>query len=236
VFEQYDYSTQNLNKGLTNEFARNAEVGLKGATQNWYVEVNAYDQQVIGAIVPSATLYNGYYATYINAGKLVQRGMEYTFKGTVTAQRFKWEFWSSGSWNNYSLLQASGNGRMPGMPLAQSNQGIKITYQYNFSVNLINQWTDKTPLNAAQTEWAPARNVMNVDFSYSHHFIRRTEGGDFMVMTIKQIGSVDFHVGINNVLNTTYTTFYQINGAGGKYFNPMPGRNVYSGITLRIFL
>jgi outer membrane receptor protein involved in Fe transport len=79
---------------------------------------------------------------------------------------------------------------------------------------------------------------LNSEFSYGHTFIKRDEvAGDYdLVQRIRSVGSVNVNVGANNVLNTTYTTFYQLNGSFGKFFNPMARRNFYSGITLRFFL
>lgn len=238
VFEQYDYSKQYLNENLRNEFARNVEAGVKGAGKVWFVEMSIYDQQITDAIVPKETLFNGYYATYINAGKLVQRGMEFTGNYTVELEKFRVNSWVSGSFTNYELLDESGSGRMPGMPLAQFNSGINFAGFYGFGWSITNQWTDKAPLNSTQTNWSAARNVMNSEFTYGHSFVKRDEvAGDYDLVTrIRQVGSININVGANNVLNTTYTTFYQLNGSFGNFFNPMARRNFYSGITLRFFL
>jgi outer membrane receptor protein involved in Fe transport len=79
---------------------------------------------------------------------------------------------------------------------------------------------------------------LNSEFTYGHTFIKRDEvAGDYDLVTrIRQVGSINMNVGANNVLNTNYTTFYQLNGVGGRYFNPMARRNFYSGITLRFFM
>jgi iron complex outermembrane receptor protein len=238
IFEQYDYSNQYLNENLKNEFARNVEFGVKGAGKMWFVEMSIYNQQITDAIIPKETLFNGYYATYINAGKLVQRGIEFTGSGTVELERARVYGWVSGSWTNYELLDESGSGRMPGMPLAQCNGGLNFTGFYGFGWSVTNQWTDKAPLNSSQSEWSAARNVLNAEFTYGHTFIKRDEvAGDYDLVTrIRQVGSINMNVGANNVLNTNYTTFYQLNGVGGRFFNPMARRNFYSGITLRFFL
>ena len=238
VFEQYDYANQYLNENLKNEFARNVEFGMKGSGKKWFVEMSVYDQQITDAIVPKETLFNGYYATYINAGKLVQRGIEFAGSGTVELEKASVYAWVSGSWTNYELLDESGSGRMPGMPLAQCNGGLNVTGFYGFGWSVTNQWTDKAPLNSTQTDWSAARNVLNSELTYGHTFIRRDEvAGDYDLVTrIRQLGSININIGANNVLNTNYTTFYQLNGVGGKFFNPMARRNFYSGITLRFFM
>jgi len=238
VFEQYDYANQYLNENLKNEFARNVEFGMKGSGKKWFVEMSVYDQQITDAIVPKETLFNGYYATYINAGKLVQRGIEFAGSGTVELEKASVYAWVSGSWTNYELLDESGSGRMPGMPLAQCNGGVNFKMDKGFGIGVTNQWTDKAPLNSTQTDWSAARNVLNSELTYGHTFIRRDEvAGDYDLVTrIRQLGSININIGANNVLNTNYTTFYQLNGVGGKFFNPMARRNFYSGITLRFFM
>ena len=238
VFEQYDYSNQLLNTNLKNEFARNVEFGLKGAGKLWFAEMSVYDQQITNAIVPNSSLFNGYYATYINAGKLVQQGLEVSGRKTWEFDYFNIETWASGSWTNYQLEAESGSGRMPGMPLAQCNGGVYFKLDKGFGISASNQWTDKAPLNASQTDWSAARNILNSELSYGHTFVKREQvAGDYDLVTrIRNLGSVNLTVGANNLLNTNYTTFYQLNASNGKYFNPMPRRNFYSGITLRFFL
>ena len=238
IQEQYDYETRTWSNFLQNEFARNIELGIKGSSKLWFVELNIYNQQIKNAIAPAKDLVNGYYATYINAGKLVQQGVEFTGSGTVEIERVRLYGWVSGSWTNYELLDESGSGRMPGMPLAQCNGGLNLTGFYGFGWSVTNQWTDKAPLNSNQADWSAARNVLNSELSYGHAFIRRDEvAGDYDLVTrVRSLGSININAGANNVLNTNYTTFYQLNGGGGRFFNPMARRNFYSGITLRIFL
>ena len=238
VFDQYDYSNQYLNTQLKNEFARNVEFGVKGAGKLWYVEMNLYDQQITDAIVTDSILINGYYPRFINAGKLVQQGLEVTARRTWNFERSTLDAWTCGSWTNYQLEGESGTGRMPGMPMAQCNGGVNFKIDKGFGIGATNQWTDKAPLNSNQTEWSAARNVLNSEFTYTHSFIRRDEvAGDYDLVTrVRSLGSININAGVNNVLNTNYTTFYQLNGVGGKFFNPMARRNFYSGITLRFFL
>lgn len=238
LFEQYDYEEQSLNADLKNEFARNVEFGVKGAGKLWFAELSIYNQQIFDAIVPNEELFNGYYPTYANAGKLVQQGLEVTARRTWNFERSTIEAWTSGSWTNYQLKGESGTGRMPGMPMAQCNGGVNFKIDKGFGIGATNQWTDKAPLNSTQTEWSAARNVLNSEFTYTHSFIRRDEvAGDYDLVTrVRSLGSININAGANNVLNTNYTTFYQLNGVGGRFFNPMARRNFYSGITLRIFL
>ena len=240
IQEQYDYETRTWSNFLQNEFARNLELGIKGYGTLWFVEFNIYNQQIKNAIAPAKDLVNGYYATYINAGKLLQQGMEFTGSRTVELERLNLYGWVSGSWTNYELLDESGSGRMPGMPLAQCSGGVNFKIDKGFGIGVTNQWTDKAPLNYTQTDWSAARNVLNSEFTYGHTFVKRDEvAGDYDLVTrIRQVGSININVGANNVLNTTYTTFYQLQLTGNsqKFFNPMPRRNFYSGITLRFFM
>lgn len=238
VFEQYDYGTQTLNSNLKNEFARNVECGLKGAGKLWFAEMSIYNQQIQHAIVPKGVLVNGYYATYINAGKLVQQGMEFSARRAWEFDRISVGAWTSGSWTNYQLRDESGTGRMPGMPLANCNSGVGVNWDKGFGLGVTNQWTDKAPLNSTQSAWSPARNVLNSELTYGHTFVKVDEvAGDYdLIKRMRSLGSIKINVGVNNVLNTNYTTFYQLNGSAGKYFNPMARRNFYSGITLRFFL
>jgi iron complex outermembrane receptor protein len=42
----------------------------------------------------------------------------------------------------------------------------------------------------------------------------------------------DFFMGINNILDTEYTSFVQINAPGARYFNPAAGINLYAGMRI----
>jgi len=42
--------------------------------------------------------------------------------------------------------------------------------------------------------------------------------------------------GVGNALDQTYVSFPALNGFGGRYWNPAPGRNFFGGATLRYLI
>ncbi|MBL7943453.1 MAG: hypothetical protein JNM00_11830, partial [Flavobacteriales bacterium] len=68
-------------------------------------------------------------------------------------------------------------------------------------------WQDRQPLNNLNTDWAPARHVINAALNL-----------DF---TTKRFHTFHFGVGANNLTSTAYTSFFQFNAPGGRYYNPV---------------
>jgi iron complex outermembrane receptor protein len=80
------------------------------------------------------------------------------------------------------------------------------------------QYTDRIPLNDANTEFSDAFWIMNIKLTY-----RWT----------KSKTGVDFFAGVDNLTNRHYSLGDDINAAGGRYYNLAPGRMWYGGAKFR---
>jgi iron complex outermembrane receptor protein len=77
---------------------------------------------------------------------------------------------------------------------------------------------DRVPLNNNNTEWSAAYNLTNVSAFY-----------DWKILPSVQ---VKFYAGINNVLDTKYTSYFSTNATSNKFYNPAPPRNYFGGLSL----
>lgn len=230
--------------GLQPEHGINYEIGVKSApTGKLLLELTAYQFELKQAILPYSkevfveeTQSTEEFTLYTNAGRLIQKGIEFSanynfihaynrffsdvdlyFNGQLTEYTF----------GNYTLDQNNFAGlRIPGMPVSTLNSGVKCTTQNDrISVSIQHNYVDRIPINNSNTVWTGAYHLVNFRIDTTPRLIRKTFKND-------QDGRIKFSFGINNLLNTSYTSFLQTNGFGGRYYNPAPVRNYYAGITL----
>lgn len=230
--------------GLQPEHGINYEVGLKSAPNGkLLLELTAYQFELKQAILPYSkevfveeTQSTEEFTLYTNAGRVMQKGVEFSanynfmnesnrffshvdlyFNGQLTEYTF----------GNYALDQENFAGlRIPGMPISSLNTGVKCTTQEDrVSVSIQHNYVDRIPINNSNTVWTGAYHLVNFRIDTTPRFIRKSFKND-------NKGSLKLSFGINNLLDTSYTSFLQTNGFGGRYFNPAPVRNYYAGITL----
>ncbi|MFN9801384.1 MAG: TonB-dependent receptor, partial [Bacteroidota bacterium] len=83
-------------------------------------------------------------------------------------------------------------------------------------------WNDRMPLNKANTAWMPAWNLLNVR-------------GDFRVFRASSgTWEVIVHGGVNNLLDTQYTSFPNLNDERERFYNPGPPLHIYGGIRVAV--
>jgi iron complex outermembrane receptor protein len=229
VFEMIDQENNRYNLQLRAEQGLSQEIGLKHSIDNIGLSYSCsvYDFRLEDAILPT-TLADGSNAgiqVYENIGNTHQQGAEWSIQWNYSPvfHDIQFRLWHSGTLNRYrfgnygdsdaSLLDNA----IPGVPTAQLSGGIAMkTLHWNFSLN--NYWYDKTPLNNANTVWSNPYHLLNFYADYTRN--------------IGRLWELQFSAGINNVLNTSYTSYYALNAFGSKYFNPAATRNFYTGIRL----
>lgn len=89
----------------------------------------------------------------------------------------------------------------------QSNTGLYLHTVFNY--------TSRIPLNDASTVYADAYQLWQARLGY-RFTIRKSD--------------LELYFGMDNLLNQTYSLGNDINAYGGRYFNPAPGRNFFTGI------
>ncbi|MFN5622248.1 MAG: TonB-dependent receptor [Flavobacteriales bacterium] len=229
VFEMIDQENNSYNLNLKAERGLSQELGIKqyvpviGLTYS----LSVYDFKLEDAILP-ITLTSGPSAglqVYDNIGSTHQQGAEWSVQWHIDKlyKQLNARVWNNGTLNRYRFGNYSGNETnlldqsLPGVPLAQMSSGLSVGTE-QWSLSITDYWFDKTPLNNGNTEWSSPYHLLNVYADYT-----------FLITNSWQ---VQLNTGINNALNSAYTSYYALNGFGGKFYNPAPDRNFFAGLRL----
>ena len=242
LFEQFDYNTNSFNT-LASEYSNSIEMGVKGSWQDFQFTTAVYSQAISNAIAVADTVIDGLPRSFVNSNGMNQRGLEWQANYAYHTEHLGLNLWTNGTWMAFEYATAAQGNRLPGVPLSQLNNGLSVDwifdrYAAKTGFQLIYQWSDKTPLNNQNTQWAAARNVVNLDWFLNLPVYRKTNVSEGLgeIVHRRLMGSIGIHLGSNNLTNTVYTSFYQVNGFGGRYFNPMPFRNYYAGLAIHFML
>jgi iron complex outermembrane receptor protein len=155
----------------------------------------------------------------------MQSGLEWTlhWRTNKSSDFFSLELWNTGSINNHRFDDYVSNGtilnenRLPGVPLSQLNSGVNMQYKA-FAISVIDYWMDRMPLNNTNTQWSNPYHLMNVMANWD----------------LKLWGNLDcrLHAGVNNLFNTNYSSFLNLNAAASKFYNPSAPRNTFFGVRI----
>ncbi len=229
VFEQVDYTKGQFNVSLQPELGKQLELGLKGSVKGMEWQLARYQQAFSNIILP-----NDFNAavpeSFVNAGSTTQNGwevvMQYNFyigsnkslrfNGWLNAHRAEYVFDTyTNNGDNFSGLV------MPGTALHTAQAGWDFEWKEKIQFTISDQWIDKMALNNGNTVWANPYHLMQV----------RLSGNAFH--RLQNNGSLAWHwmIGINNALNSTYSSFHQLNDGAGRYYNPSSVRNFYVGLS-----
>lgn len=245
IFEQLDAAyiqgRAQLARRLSPEIGTNYEAGVKGLWKKTGLqyELTYYTFFLRDAILAyTTTLFTDdpisevVVESYKNAGSTRQQGVELSLIWQKSWEG-RWyneaQFTVAGAWQDYRFMEytvdeQSLNGKaLPGTPRVLWNAtfsgkaldgGVKCQVQYYYTgTNFAN--------NDNTTVIAP--------FSLVNARIESELNAFFYPMI-----PLSVFFGVNNALNTAYTSFLNLNDANGRHFNPAPGRNFYIGLAVSI--
>lgn len=225
---------------LNPERGVNYELSLKGKERfsGIVFELTAYQLNLTNAILPRDTSIFPFVigeevqlTYYVNGGSAIQRGAELMLQRNFTPKSSSW--WNSLNviatatlqdfrFNDYSLNDVSyNNKRFPGTPGHTATLGAQLTcFNEHLMLSVQDYWFDKAPLNMNNSVYLPAYHLMNV----------KAEG---QWNVLNGFLTIIAGVGYNNVLNTEYTSFANLNNGAGRFYNPMQLGNAYGSLTLK---
>ena len=225
VFEVIDQENNIYNTNLVSEIGTLREVGVKHHIKPFNItySIAAYQFTITGAILPYTD--SNELERYHNDGSTSQRGIEWSFRhhSDLIKNKLSISIWNNGCLNNHRFLNYRREGinyagnRMPGVALAQLNSGLEIRLK-GFSIAVQDYWMDRMPLTGTNTTWAPAYRLTNMILHY--HF------------NSEKAFQWSIHAGANNVLNTSYTSFFNLDAFGSKYYNPSAPLNFFAGFRM----
>jgi iron complex outermembrane receptor protein len=239
IFEVVDNENKTYNLTLRPEQGINHEYGMRYTEPDNGIEIELsyYNFRLKDAILPYQNENN--ITLYHNVGETLQRGIEWSLryhvvnKSTSISNYSDIQFWTSGSYFNYTFLHyevggsdLSGNA-IPGIPKAQINAGIQTDIHHKSGKAVTGfQLTHYQYLSQALTNDGTVStdpySLLNLNINHEIRFTNSTK----VSKTLRIFG------GINNLLNAAYSSFHQYNATNGNYYNPCPPRNFYSGIQL----
>ncbi len=211
-----------FNSTLNPQISTNYEVGARGSflKQRVSFDVALYRQNVSDFISPFGTFPNN---SFQNVGDVKQNGFELssvvtpvsglTLTGSYAYSDFVFERYNNG------ISNFTGN-RLPGVP--KNSFFGEARYQSRFGVfgAIESQYVGRFFTNDANQFSNSPYSVTNLRFGY-----KKPEGK----------GRLRFEpfVGINNIFDRQYSAFAIINDSARRFFNPLPGINVYGGFGIK---
>jgi iron complex outermembrane receptor protein len=230
AFEMVDYENNQFNLKLKPEHGVNMELGLKQSLEHLNIQ---YELSFYEFILSDAIL--GYVDTtgieddrtkYRNSGRTVQHGLEWLIakKIAISESGSFLQITHSGCSYRYRFSDYVLNDEnftdnyLPGVPLYNVSNQLLLSILNGCEIGVMHYWFDKTPLNNANSDWSKAYHLLNARIGYHRTFLNKLAAG--------------IYAGINNVMDTEYTSFLGLNAAGSRYFNPAPPSNYFGGITI----
>jgi iron complex outermembrane recepter protein len=207
TFELVDpdlYTTLNL----LPERANAIELGWKGNTDFKQASVTyslqAYQQEVGNAIASVQRESDGFYIDNIQGLQMV--GLEGYCNAMVTLKNSHWVvLQGQGSMNRHSFNSVTE--ALPGTPLhASSFQAAYHTERW--AAGTMHYWNDRMPLHNSKDDWSQAHQRLDAWISLKS-------------------AACTWQFGVRNILDSKYSSWFQTNGFGGRYFNPAPARLVW---------
>ncbi|MFT4682354.1 MAG: iron complex outermembrane receptor protein [Granulosicoccus sp.] len=221
-------SNGGLNDSINPEVGLNYELGIKGQPlERLRYDVTGYVMQMRNTIVPREDSNGVEY--FENSGFTTQSGLEallsYSFIDvqkhpvwTVAQIQTSYAF-QSYKYSSYISGGDTLNGNfLPGVPQHSLSADIKLGWKIGFYFEGRYRFVDEVPLNNKNTDFASAYSLLDFELGYEKVFFGHLK--------------TTLYAGINNLLNTQYSSYYRLNGFGGKYHNPSAGINYYGGLKL----
>ena len=207
---------------LAPEFGWNFEAGVKGVAlhRKLSYELSWYHFNMQDAIVRQNT--NTGIEYFVNAGLVKQGGAEMQLTYKVIAnqwhqlnckmgyayQPYRFMQYVQGG-NVYDGNQVTGNAKQQSMLI------VDYTYKKKLAAFTTLQSIAEVPLTDANDVFAPAYSLLQMGVSYTSKVIR-------------------YFMGVDNVLNATYSLGNDINAAGKRYYNPAAPRSLLVGISIQL--
>lgn len=214
-----------INTNLQAEQGINYELGVRGNIRPARIsfDVNAFyldlDNEILGQGEP---------VVYFNAGKTRHWGVEASLKRQVNlGGLIGLKAQANYAYHNFTFVNYGANNEFRGMQLPGiSPHSLSTFLQFSvtngilngFYANATSYFYSDMPLNNANTVFADAYTLLNGKLGYNTRFNNKL--------------LVDVFFGLNNMIDVEYTAFHALNAFGGRYFNPSPSRNWYSGCKL----
>ena len=231
-----------FNKNLKAEYGLNYELGFRGTIINDKLsfDISTYQMNLNDALLPFFNEFGS--QSFRNAGKTKQKGIEASISYSIIENKNRMvtllKQWVNYTHNNYhfddyivesfnknsqQIIKTDNSGnRITGVSPNILNVGIDFETKSGFYLNVILNYTDRTPINDLNTYYQRGYTLLASKLGYN--------------INLKQI-SLNIFAGGNNLLNQKYASWISFNADANDipplFFNPSPAANFYTGISLK---
>lgn len=215
-----------INNDLQAETGWNYEIGLRWKEKNnkVWIDITGFYFSIDNAIVRRVNTDDAEY--FVNAGGTMQPGMEVQsgwwilkekrkgfirsclYTGALTYSDFHFE--------NYQVDNVDYSGkRLTGVPKWTTADNLNIGFPFGLNLFIQYYYSSRIALNNANTEFAKEYHLVQVKMQWK-----------------KKFNYFEFFLsaGADNIFDQKYSLGNDLNAAGGRFYNPAPGRNYYAGI------
>ena len=221
-----------FNKQLNAETAMNYEAGVKGdiIPNKLFADISYYVFGLTNTIVNRKDASGGDY--FVNAGKTRQQGFEAAVNYYAVNNNKKF-IRKVNVWINYTniharfinykqgILNYDGN-KLTGTSPNVFAAGADLNTSTGIYTNLTYSYTDKIPLNDANTFYTSAYNLFYARLGYKVNFNKSI--------------AADIFFACNKSFNTPYSLGNDLNAAGNRFYNPSAPQSISGGVNLKFNL
>jgi iron complex outermembrane receptor protein len=211
-----------FNPDLEAQQAVNYEIGIKNQQRNFQWNAALFYIDTSNDLVPFEVAQFQGRTFYRNAGSTSRYGLE-LFANAALLKNVSLNAsytYSDFQYADYQLEDENLSGNLlPGIPKHLASVGL--TYQKPDGLFLQLNSTYRGSLFADDLNAAEIKDAIITDLSASYPIKRSGT-------TISIIG------GVNNLFNASYFDNVRLNAFGGRYYEPAPGINFYTGVRVRI--
>lgn len=222
-------SDNTINTSLEPESGWNYELGtrIKTADKRLWWDASVYYYQLDRAIVRRVNTDGNDY--FVNSGGTIQPGFESQLTlqiiksrtdrfiaGLQLSNAYAFQYYSFMHYRNGNT-DYHGNS-LTGVPRHISVTGITINFPYNLYLFGQYNYTAAISLNDANTVYAPEYHLVLLKGGWRYAY------GNRLV--------AELCVGIDNLLQQSYSLGNDLNAAGGRYYNPAPGFNFFTRMNI----
>ena len=214
-----------LNLDLEAEKGVNYEIGYRLGKEKFNLELIAYYLK-LDETITTFTNANGV-VLFRNAGSTDQKGIEASLdyailrnasgfiKDFLVGTAYTGQFFTFVDYKKQTN-DFSGND-LTGVPPHNLVSRLDIRTRPGIYLNFTHQFTEKTPLNDANTVFQESYDLVNLRAGW-----------------VKSLGNFDLELfaGVDNLLDESYSLGNDLNAFGGRFYQPAPTRNWYGGVKI----
>ncbi|AMQ55502.1 TonB-dependent receptor family protein [Algoriphagus sanaruensis] len=214
-----------LNLDLEAEKGVNYEIGYRLGKEKFNLELIAYYLK-LDETITTFTNANGV-VLFRNAGSTDQKGIEASLDYAIlrNASGFIKDFLVGTAYTGQFFTfidykkqtnDFSGND-LTGVPPHNVVSRLDIRTRPGIYLNFTHQFTEKIPLNDANTVFQESYDLVNLRAGW-----------------VKSLGNFDLELfaGVDNLLDESYSLGNDLNAFGGRFYQPAPSRNWYGGVKI----